>query len=239
MLSFLAPMGQAPGHVRLREGQVATALVHRGFWHGHRALVRATRGRLGLWRPKPDGWGALWLTTTGRRTGEPRRVLVGYFEDGDNLVTMAMNGWGAAEPAWWLNLQAHSRRRPPRPATGPGRSGPVEQREPSANACGLAGPRSTTTSMRTPRGVRARPPSSCSSRRRSARVRRPFCASLAAALMSSASTLSMADSTMASARSSAFRILIAPGSETSASRPECPGGIAFLSCCSRSPWLCR
>jgi F420H(2)-dependent quinone reductase len=76
------------------------------FWHGHRALVRATRGRLGLWRPKPDGWGALWLTTTGRRTGEPRRVLVGYFEDGDNLVTMAMNGWGAAEPAWWLNLQA-------------------------------------------------------------------------------------------------------------------------------------
>jgi hypothetical protein len=21
-------------------------------------------------------------------------------------VTLAMNGWGAAEPAWWLNLQA-------------------------------------------------------------------------------------------------------------------------------------
>jgi deazaflavin-dependent oxidoreductase (nitroreductase family) len=77
------------------------------FWHCHRALVRATRGRLGLWRPKPDGWGAVWLTTTGRRTGQARRVLVGYFEDGDNLVTMAMNGWGPAEPAWWLNLQAH------------------------------------------------------------------------------------------------------------------------------------
>ena len=66
-----------------------------------------TRGRLGLWRPKPDGWGALRLTTTGRRTGRPRQVVVGYFEDGGNLVTMAMNGWGAAEPAWWLNLQAH------------------------------------------------------------------------------------------------------------------------------------
>jgi F420H(2)-dependent quinone reductase len=76
------------------------------FWHGHRALVRATHGRSGLWPPKPDGYGALWLTTTGRRTGQPRQVLVGYFEDGDNLVTMAMNGWGAAEPAWWLNLQA-------------------------------------------------------------------------------------------------------------------------------------
>lgn len=77
------------------------------FWHAHRALVRATGGRLGLWRPKPDGWGALWLTTTGRRSGRPRRVLVGYFEDGDNLVTMAMNGWGPPDPAWWLNLQAH------------------------------------------------------------------------------------------------------------------------------------
>jgi F420H(2)-dependent quinone reductase len=77
------------------------------FWHGHRALVRATRSRLGLWRPKPDGWGALRLTTTGRRTGQPRQVLVGYFQDGPNLITLAMNGWGAAEPAWWLNLQAH------------------------------------------------------------------------------------------------------------------------------------
>ncbi len=33
--------------------------------------------------------------------------MVGYYEDGANLVTMAMNGWGEAEPAWWLNLQAH------------------------------------------------------------------------------------------------------------------------------------
>jgi deazaflavin-dependent oxidoreductase (nitroreductase family) len=34
-------------------------------------------------------------------------VIVGYYEDGPNLVSMAMNGWGPAEPAWWLNLQAH------------------------------------------------------------------------------------------------------------------------------------
>ncbi len=32
--------------------------------------------------------------------------MIGFFEDGDDLVTMAMNGWGAPEPAWWLNLQA-------------------------------------------------------------------------------------------------------------------------------------
>jgi deazaflavin-dependent oxidoreductase (nitroreductase family) len=77
------------------------------FWRGHRALVRMTHARLGLWRPKPDGWGTLRLTTTGRRTGRPRQVPVGYFEDGRDLVTMAMNGWGAAEPSWWLNRPAH------------------------------------------------------------------------------------------------------------------------------------
>lgn len=33
--------------------------------------------------------------------------MIGYFEDGPNLVSMAMNGWDPAEPAWWLNLQAH------------------------------------------------------------------------------------------------------------------------------------
>ena len=76
-----------------------------GFWHAHRALLRLTGGRFGLWRPKPGGWGALRLTTTGRRTGRSREVVVGYVEDGPNLVTMAMNGWGEAEPAWWLNLQ--------------------------------------------------------------------------------------------------------------------------------------
>jgi deazaflavin-dependent oxidoreductase (nitroreductase family) len=49
----------------------------------------------------------LQLTTTGRRSGAPRSVILGYYEDGPDLVSMAMNGWGAAEPAWWLNLQAH------------------------------------------------------------------------------------------------------------------------------------
>jgi hypothetical protein len=33
-------------------------------------------------------------------------VIIGCYEDGANLVWMAMNGWGAPEPAWWLNLQA-------------------------------------------------------------------------------------------------------------------------------------
>ena len=33
--------------------------------------------------------------------------MLGYYEDGPNLVTLAVNGWADAEPAWWLNLQAH------------------------------------------------------------------------------------------------------------------------------------
>ena len=43
----------------------------------------------------------------GRRSGLKRSVILGYLEDGPNLVTMAMNGWGEGEPAWWLNLEAH------------------------------------------------------------------------------------------------------------------------------------
>ena len=75
-------------------------------WYVHRGIVRAFRGRKGLWRPRPGKWGALRLTAKGRRSGKLRSVIIGYYEDGPNLVTMAMNGWGAAEPAWWLNLQA-------------------------------------------------------------------------------------------------------------------------------------
>jgi deazaflavin-dependent oxidoreductase (nitroreductase family) len=48
----------------------------------------------------------LRLHTVGRRSGRPRAVVLGYLEDGDRLVTLAMNGWDPAEPAWWLNLQA-------------------------------------------------------------------------------------------------------------------------------------
>ncbi|MGY6023455.1 nitroreductase/quinone reductase family protein [Streptomyces spinosirectus] len=76
-------------------------------WHVHRGIYRVFGGRVGLWRPRPGKWGTLRLTTTGRRTGQPRSVIVAYVEDGPRLVTLAMNGWGEAEPAWWLNLQAH------------------------------------------------------------------------------------------------------------------------------------
>jgi len=76
-------------------------------WAVHRAIYRITRGRRGL-RPATDStWGMMRLRTIGRRSGVERAAILGYYEDGPNLVTMAMNGWGEPEPAWWLNLQAH------------------------------------------------------------------------------------------------------------------------------------
>jgi F420H(2)-dependent quinone reductase len=78
----------------------------RAAWLAHRAMVRMTGGRRGLWAPKPGRWGTLVLTSVGRKSGKQREAILGYYEDGPNLVTLAMNGWGAPEPAWWLNLQA-------------------------------------------------------------------------------------------------------------------------------------
>ena len=33
--------------------------VVRSAWFLHRGVLRLTGGRLGLWQPKTDGWGAL------------------------------------------------------------------------------------------------------------------------------------------------------------------------------------
>jgi len=93
-----------------REGAPRTPprFVVKTFWVVHRALVRLSGGRIGLSRPKAGAkFGTLALTTIGRRSGQARSTIVGYYEDGENLVTLAMNGWAEAEPAWWLNLQAH------------------------------------------------------------------------------------------------------------------------------------
>ena len=76
------------------------------FWTLQRAAYAVTGGRFGLRTVTADRWGMMRLRTVGRRSGEERKAILGYFEDGPDLVTMAMNGWGDPEPAWWLNLQA-------------------------------------------------------------------------------------------------------------------------------------
>ena len=103
------------------------------FWVVHRRVYRLTGGRAGLWRPKPGKWGTLRLTTIGRKTGREHAVIVGYFEDRPNFVTLAMNGWGDGEPAWWLNLQAHPEVMADVPGGGPrlvcGRAAAGKERE--------------------------------------------------------------------------------------------------------------
>ncbi|HEX5591052.1 MAG TPA: nitroreductase/quinone reductase family protein [Candidatus Limnocylindrales bacterium] len=78
----------------------------RSFWAVQRAVYAFTHGRIGLRTARDDRWGMMRLRTVGRRSGKERTAILGYFEDGPDLVTMAMNGWADPEPAWWLNLQA-------------------------------------------------------------------------------------------------------------------------------------
>ncbi len=130
----------------------------RAAWAVHRALYSISGGRLGLGKPTATNYGTLRLHTTGRRTGAERVAMLGYFEDGPNLFTLAMNGWGEPEPAWWLNLQASPdatidlpdgpRRVRARVASGDERArlwSEIEQRNPSLD--GYAARRSRETAV--------------------------------------------------------------------------------------------
>ena len=74
-------------------------------WVVHRAVYRF--GGRGLRKPTADLFGMLRVRTKGRRSGAERLAILAYYEDGPDLIGIAMNGWGALEPAWWLNLKAH------------------------------------------------------------------------------------------------------------------------------------
>jgi deazaflavin-dependent oxidoreductase (nitroreductase family) len=91
--------------IQRKPPQVPRWLV-RTIWIGHRAAYSLTRGRFGLRPATTSQWGMLRLTTVGRRSGQRRVAIVGFIEDGRNIVSPAMNGWADPEPAWWLNLQA-------------------------------------------------------------------------------------------------------------------------------------
>lgn len=102
---------QAPVDEHAADRVEAPRLPPRAFvrtaWLLHRAAYRITGGRFGLSHPEAGSkFGMMRLTTIGRRSGQSRVAIIGYYEDGPNLVTLAMNGWGEKEPAWWLNLQA-------------------------------------------------------------------------------------------------------------------------------------
>ena len=103
------------------------------------------------------------LTTVGRKTGKERSAILGYYEDGPNLVTMAMNGWAEPEPAWWLNLQAQ----PDVTVELKDGTRAVRGRRPwarSASACGRGGASSATPPTATRPDARPRRRSSSWSR---------------------------------------------------------------------------
>ena len=47
------------------------------------------------------------LTTTGRKTGEPRVSPPYFLRDGDRVVVAASRGGSAKNPMWYLNLKAN------------------------------------------------------------------------------------------------------------------------------------
>ncbi|HEY3109746.1 MAG TPA: nitroreductase family deazaflavin-dependent oxidoreductase [Chloroflexota bacterium] len=89
-----------------RRGASSTGALARLFLGAHRALFRATGGRLG---GSTFGIPTLLLTTTGRKTGQPRTWPLGYIADGDRLVVIGSIGGAPKHPAWYLNLRDNPR----------------------------------------------------------------------------------------------------------------------------------
>src|ERR1700687_5696253 len=80
------------------------ALLLKYFARAHIWVYRRTNGTLGaklLWFP------AALLTTTGRKTGQPRITPTLYLRDGDRVVLPASSGGRARNPMWYRNLQAN------------------------------------------------------------------------------------------------------------------------------------
>lgn len=69
----------------------------------HRALLTVTGGRFG-W--EAQRMPVLELTTTGRKSGQPRSVmLTSPLQEGDTIVVVASRGGDDTHPAWFLNLR--------------------------------------------------------------------------------------------------------------------------------------
>ncbi len=67
-------------------------------------IYRATRGRL---MNKVGRAPVMLLTSTGRRSGQPRTAPVLYLADGERLIVISSNGGNQHAPAWSHNLKAN------------------------------------------------------------------------------------------------------------------------------------
>lgn len=72
----------------------------------HLAVYRSTGGRLTGTSVMPSG-GMILLTTTGRKTGEPRTVPLLSLRHGDDWLIAASNAGLEKPPAWLFNLRAN------------------------------------------------------------------------------------------------------------------------------------
>ena len=70
------------------------------------AIIRRSGGRYRRSRLMAAGQPVLVLTTTGRRSGEPRTTVVAYLRHGDAFASAGLNLGGPRDPAWALNLRA-------------------------------------------------------------------------------------------------------------------------------------
>ena len=71
----------------------------------HHVLLTATGGRVG-WSVM--GMPVVELTTTGRKSGLPRKsMLTSPYQEGGELVLVASRGGDDHHPAWYLNLVAN------------------------------------------------------------------------------------------------------------------------------------
>ncbi|NBH07617.1 nitroreductase family deazaflavin-dependent oxidoreductase [Amycolatopsis sp. SID8362] len=83
----------------------AFAAVGRALVPADRVLLRISGGRVGV--GAAVGLRTLLLTTTGRRSGEPRQVPLLYVERAGGYVVIGSNWGGETHPAWSANLLAH------------------------------------------------------------------------------------------------------------------------------------
>jgi deazaflavin-dependent oxidoreductase (nitroreductase family) len=69
----------------------------------HRAMLKISGGRVGWQASKMP---VIELTTTGRKSGQPRSVmLTSPVQEGSTIVVVASRGGDDAHPAWFLNLR--------------------------------------------------------------------------------------------------------------------------------------
>jgi F420H(2)-dependent quinone reductase len=73
-------------------------------WRAHRWIYRVSGGR--LWT-RMSGMPILLLTTTGRKSGEPRPVALQHVKDGDRFIVIGSHAGEPKHPAWFLNLEAN------------------------------------------------------------------------------------------------------------------------------------